>query len=210
MLIKRVNIIKGIIVKFKNKIVALVIMFMGIQTAYAESASMDFAIELPEFLRIETNTAVLMANVTDKTGNLYAPLTSRFKVITNAREQKTLYLRSTSLTENGNEESMFNVGSRVYIAFTNVNKKPSSESLVNCKMGTHPKYSPGVVAYPVTSIIGAKTQYQTGAGKYKVFVNNGTTDIVVNVGSNVLRNSFDKNDPKGFYQATLSLTESEL
>lgn len=178
---------------------------------FAESASMDFVIELPEYLKIETVTSpVLIANITDKTGNLYAPLSSRFKVISNSSEQKTLYLKSESITDNGNEPSMFDMGGRVYIAFTNVNNKPRSSALANCKMGTHPKYSAGVVAYPVTSIIGAKSEYQRGAGKYKIYVNNGTTDISVNVGSHVLKNSFDSNDPKGFYQATLSLTESDI
>ena len=105
---------------------------------------------------------------------------------------------------------MFEMGGRVYIAFTNMSTKPRSEALANCKMGTHPKYSSGVVAYPVTSIIGAKNQYQHGEGKYKIYIENGTTDILVNIGSHVLRNSFDTNDPKGFYQATLSLTESEI
>lgn len=178
---------------------------------FAESASMNFVIELPEYLKIETVTSpVLIANITDKTGNLYAPLSSRFKVISNSSEQKTLYLKSESITDNGIEPSMFDMGGRVYVAFTNVNNKPRSSALANCKMGTHPKYSAGVVAYPVTSIIGAKSEYQRGIGKYKIYVNNGTTDISVNVGSHVLKNSFDSNDPKGFYQATLSLTESDI
>ena len=186
-------------------------MFMGITNAFAKEASMDFELEFPEFLRIQTVTSpVLIANITDKTGNLYAPLSSRFKVISNSSKTKTLYLKSTSITENGNEESMFEMGGRVYIAFTNMSTKPRSEALANCKMGTHPKYSCGVVAYPVTSIIGAKNQYQHGEGKYKIYIENGTTDILVNIGSHVLRNSFDTNDPKGFYQATLSLTESEI
>ena len=119
-------------------------------------------------------------------------------------------MKSEAITENGNEESMFKMGGRVYVGFTNLSKKPTSEALANCKMGTHPKYSPGVVAYPVTSILGAKSQFDRGLNKYKVFVENGTTDVIVNIGSNVLRNSFDSNDPRGFYQATLSLTESEI
>ena len=45
---------------------------------------------------------------------------------------------------------------------------------------------------------------------YGFNVLNGTTDITVNIGSHVLKNSFDSNDPMGFYQATLSLTESEI
>lgn len=199
------------IVKIFNIILAIFLFLINVSSAYAKSKSMDFEIKLEEFLRIETVTsAVLMANITDKTGNLYSPLSSRFKVISNCSEQKTLYLKSESITENGNEQSMFEQGGRVYIAFTNVNNKPRSEALANCKMGTHPKYSPGVVAYPVTSIMGAKSEYQRGQGKYKVFINNGTTNILVNVGSHVLRNSFDSNDPRGFYQATLSLTESEI
>ncbi len=197
--------------KIKNIIIVFFVMFMGITNAFAKEASMDFELEFPEFLRIQTVTSpVLIANITDKTGNLYAPLSSRFKVISNSSKTKTLYLKSTSITENGNEESMFEMGGRVYIAFTNMSTKPRSEALANCKMGTHPKYSSGVVAYPVTSIIGAKNQYQHGEGKYKIYIENGTTDILVNIGSHVLRNSFDTNDPKGFYQATLSLTESEI
>ena len=112
--------------------------------------------------------------------------------------------------ENGNQDSMFQMGSQVYIAFTHVNKKPTSEALINCKMGTHPKYSPGVVAYPITSIFGAKNEYRRDINRYQILINNGVTDILVNVGSFVLPNSFDKNDPRGFYQATLSLTESEI
>ena len=45
---------------------------------------------------------------------------------------------------------------------------------------------------------------------YKIYIDNGTTDISVNIGSHVLRNSFGPNDPFGFYQATLSLTESDI
>ena len=172
---------------------------------------MDFNLEFPEFLKIQTVTSpVLIANITDKTGNLYSPISSKFRVISNSSNTRILYLKSEALTENGNEQSMFEMGGQVYIAFTNINNRPRGEALANCKMGTHPKYSPGVVAYPVTSILGAKNQYQHGEGRYKIFINNGTTDILVNVGSNVLRNSFDKNDPKGFYQATLSLTESDI
>lgn len=197
--------------QFKNIFLAVVMVITSLLPVFAESASMDFVIELPEYLRIQTVTSpVLTANITDKTGNLYAPLSSRFKVISNSNEQKTLYLKSESITDNGSEPSMFSMGGCVYIAFTNINNKPHSSALANCKMGTHPKYSAGVVAYPVTSIIGAKSEYQYGAGKYKIFVNNGTTDISVNIGSHVLKNSFDSNDPKGFYQATLSLTESDI
>ena len=198
--------------KFKNIFLVLFfLLFSNIGAFAAPQANMDFQLEFPEFLRIQTVTsAVLIANITDKTGNLYSPLSSRFRVISNSSNTKTLYLRSEALTENGNEQSMFEAGGRVYVAFANINNRPRSEALANCKMGTHPKYSPGVVAYPVTSIIGAKTEYQHGEGKYKVYINNGTTDILVNIGSHVLRNSFDKNDPRGFYQATLSLTESEI
>ena len=185
--------------------------FINFSDVQSAEERMDFQFELSQFLKIETvSSPVLVANITDSTGNLYAPLSSRFKVITNSSVRQTLYLKAESLTENGKELSMFESGGRVYIAFTNVNKLPSSQALSNCKMGTHSKYSPGVVAYPITSIIGAEHQYQKGKNNYKVYVDNGVTDILVNIGSNVLSNSFDTNDPFGFYQATLSLTESEI
>ena len=204
---------KGIIVKFRNIFIALFLAFLTNMPTLAASqtAQAEMAIEFKEFFRIQTVTSpVLIANITDRTGNLYSPLTSRFKIISNCGNTKTLILKAEAITEAGNESAMFEYGGRVYIAFTNTNKKPGSSDLINCKMGTDPKYSPGVVAYPVTSIFGAKNQYQKGQGKYKIFVENGTTDISVNVGSHVLRNSFDSNDPQGFYQATLSLTESDI
>ena len=89
--------------------------FIGIQNAFAKEAAMDFMVELPEFLKIETVTSpVLVANITDKTGNLYAPLSSRFKVTSNSSEPKVLYLKSNAITEDGVEESMFEMGGRVY------------------------------------------------------------------------------------------------
>lgn len=204
---------KGIIVKIKNIFIALFLAIASITPTFATSstAQAELSLQFHEFLRIQTVTsAVLVANITDRTGNLYAPLSSRFRVISNCSQPQTLYLKAEALTENGSESSMFNFGGQVYIAFTNMNKRPRSEALANCKMGTDPKYSAGVVAYPVTSILGAKSEYQKGQGKYKVFINNGTTDISVNIGAHVLKNSFDSNDPNGFYQATLSLTESEI
>lgn len=197
--------------KVRNIFIAFLLFFITHTVALAEQASINFSITLPEYIQIQTVTnAVLIANITDRTGNLFAPITSRFRVISNSEETKTLYLKSEAITENGNEESMFKMGGRVYVAFANVNTKPTSQALINCKLGSHPKESPGVVAYPITSILGANTEFDQGLGKYKVFIENGITNIVVNIDSHVLRNSFDSNDPKGFYQATLSLTESEL
>ena len=199
--------------RIRNILFAIIFALANISSSFAASntASADFSIDFPEYLKIETVTsAVLIANITDKTGNLYSPLTSKFKVISNCAKEKSIYLKSEVVTENGIEPSMFYYGGRVYVAFANMNNRPSSEALTNCKMGTHPKYSPGVVAYPVTSIIGAKSQYQPSIEKYKIQIKNGVTNIAVNIGSNVLKNSFASNDPKGFYQATLSLTESEI
>ena len=197
--------------KFRNVILVFFIILLNSLTVLAHDASVDIALEFPEYFKIETVTSpILTANITDDTGNLYAPLSSKFKVISNSRETKEIYLKSESFTESGAMPSMFARGGRVYIAFTNVNKKPTNQALINCKNGSRAKESPGVVAYPITSIVGARTQYQYGKNNYKVFIENGITDILVNVGSHVLLNSFDKNDPRGFYQATLTLTEAEI
>ena len=177
----------------------------------AESKSMDFSIQLDEFIKIETiSNSVLTANITDRTGNLYAPLTSIFKIISNTNDKKTLYLKATAITDSGIEEAMFNMGGRAYIAFANLAKKPTSRALTNCKMGKEAKSSPGVVAYPITSVSGTENRYNYEKDKYEVIVGNGTTYVTVNVGSNVLKTSFASNDPNGFYQATLSLTESDI
>ena len=179
--------------------------------SFAESASAEFSISLPQYVRVESvSSPVLIANITDRTGNLYAPLSSTFKVITNSSEAKTLYLKANTVTDGGYEESMFEQGGRVYIAFANIAKIPKSQSLANCKMGALPKDSPGIVAYPVTSVSGAKSKYLHGKDKYEVYAENGTTFVTVNIGSSVLRTSFAANDPKGFYQAVLSLTEADI
>ena len=179
--------------------------------SYAESARMDFNITLPGYVRIEPVTSpVLVANITDRTGNLYAPMSSKFRVISNSKDTKTLYLQANTVTDGGYENAMFEQGGRVYIAFANLAKIPKSQSLANCKLGGQPKDSPGVVAYPVTSISGADSKFVVSKGKYEVYAGNGTTYVTVNVGSNVLKNSFASNDPKGFYQAVLSLTEADI
>lgn len=200
---------------FKNILAVLITLLISTVSTYAEepakSASINFSIGVSPYIQITTLTSpVLVANVTDRTGNLHAPLYSKFRVISNGSETKTLYLKATTNTDNGAEPAIFEMGGRVYVAFANVSSVPKSSSLFNCKHSAHPDESPGIVAYPITSIVGAKHEYVRRQGKYEVYVDNGTTDITVNVGSQVLKNSFGKNDPKGFYQATLSLTETDL
>ena len=52
--------------KIKNIIIVFFVMFMGITNAFAKEASMDFELEFPEFLRIQTVTSpVLIANIID-------------------------------------------------------------------------------------------------------------------------------------------------
>ena len=162
-------------------------------------------------MQISTVTSpVLVANITDRTGNLYTPLFSKFKIVSNSSEKQELYLLAHADTQNGHESAMFEMNGQVYIAFTNINTKPSSQALFNCKMGSHPDKSPGVVAYPITSIQGTNAHYLHGKNKYQIVVENGTSYITVNIGSNVLQNSFASNDPNGFYQATLLLTEADI
>lgn len=196
----------------KKLILGILLFFLNTLISFAENtASMDFSVTVPSYVQIQSVTSpVLVANITDRTGNLYAPLSSKFKVITNSKNTKTLYLKANTVTDNGYEEAMFEQGGRVYIAFANLAKTPKSQALANCKMGALPKDSPGIVAYPVNSILGAEHKYVNSKNKYEVYVNNGTTFITVNVGSNVLKNSFASNDPKGFYQAVLSLTEADI
>ena len=72
-------------------------MVSALMPAFAESASADFSILLPEFVKVESVfSPVLIANITDRTGNLYAPLCSKFKVITNSSETKKLYLKANT------------------------------------------------------------------------------------------------------------------
>lgn len=185
--------------------------FTVLMSAAADRASANLQFVIPDFTKIIPVTSpVLTANITDRTGNLYAPLHAKFKVITNTPEKKTLYLKANAITDAGYEDAMFTYNGQVYIAFTNIEKQASSASLQNCKTNSLPKDSPGVVAYPVISISGADSTYLNDRNKYELEVKNGSTFINVHVGSRVLSNSFASNDPKGFYQAVLSLTETDI
>ncbi|MCQ2740015.1 MAG: hypothetical protein MJ237_07300 [bacterium] len=187
------------------------IIYVGISSCYAESASIQYQIQIPSYMQITPTTSpVLTAYVSDKTGNLKMPLRSTFRVISNCQEKQTLYLKANAVTANGMESAMFMRGNRVYIAFARLAQLPTSNALANCKMGGNPADSPGVVAYPINSVRGAENKYNSAKGKYEVFVENGITDISVDIGTNVLLDSFSSNDPKGYYQAILSLTETDI
>jgi len=180
-------------------------------SVFAESASVQFSFNIDKYLQIDTITSpVLIANITDRTGNLYSPLYSKFKIISNTSEKQELFLHAHASTQNGSENAMFEKNGQVYIAFTNVKNQPKSQALANCKIDSYPDSSPGVVAYPITSIQGVNANFIRGKNKYQMSIENGITYVTVNVGSNVLQSSFASNDPNGFYQATLLLTEADL
>ena len=194
-------------------IVFLIIIFQTTLCSFAENktASADFSFYLPEYLHITPLTSpALTANVTNRHGNLDLPLHSAFRIVTNTADTKTLYLQANTVTQAGYESAMFIRGGQVYIAFANLQKIPTSSALANCKVGSIRNDSPGVVAYPVVSVTGAKNRFVPEKSKYEVYVENGQTDIGVNVGRNVLATSFGGNDPKGFYQAILSITETDI
>lgn len=194
----------------KRALWLICMMLFGINTCLAEQASINFQVELPSFTKITPVTSpVLIANITDKTGNLYAPLSSKFKIITNSGA-KTLYLQANVITDAGSQSAMYQQGGQVYIAFGNLSRIPKSSSLANCKLGVDPKSSPGIVAYPVTSIQGLEHKFIHAKGKYEVYAPSGMSYVTVNVGTNVNPNSFAGNDPRGFYQAILSLTEADI
>lgn len=188
-------------------------LLLNMSSVFADNhnARADFSITIPKYVKVEPVTSpVLTANITDRTGNLYAPLYAKFKVISNSAEKTSLYLSANTITQGGYENAMFEQNGSVYIAFSNLAHPPKSQSLYNCKIGSLPKDSPGVVAYPVISVDGAESKYLRGKNKYEVTAQNGTSFVTVNVGQHVLRNSFASNDPKGFYQAVLSLTEIDM
>lgn len=206
--------IKGIFVNIiKLFLLFLTIILQTTLCSFAENktATADFSFYLPEYLHIIPLTSpALTANVTNRNGNLDLPLHSSFRVITNTAKTKTLYLQANTVTEAGYESAMFIRGGQVYIAFANLKKIPTSSALANCKFGTIRNDSPGVVAYPIVSVTGAENKFITDKNKYEVYVENGKTDIGVSIGRNVLATSFGNNDPKGFYQAILSLTETDI
>ena len=171
----------------------------------AQSASVEFSIIIQEYLSIQCPSQTLIANVRNDNGVLDQPINTRFRVITNTSDTKTLYLKATTVTEDGVYNSMFNNGGITYLAFGNISNQPKHRELINCTNGMDGK---NVIAYPITFINGAKYKYINN--KYEVYIENGVTDLVIIVGVNPLFSSFTKNDAKGFYQTTLHLTETDL
>jgi hypothetical protein len=195
----------------KKIFVASMLLIFNITTVLAQStcASSDLSVQLPAFASVQAETSpTLTVHVTDKTGYLYTPIGARFKVVSNTADAQNLYLKATVRTQNGYEDAMFEQNGRIYIAFSSLRKIPSTQSLSNCRIGGTPNESPGIVAYPVDSVRGGlSARYLHGKSKYEIQVGNGTSYINVDIGRQVLLNSFGSNDPKGFYQATLTLTD---
>lgn len=185
----------------------LIVIFLlfTINSAFAQTASVEFNIVIQEYLSIQSPNQVLIANIINNNGVLDQPLNTIFRVITNTNETKTLYLKATTITEDGIYNSMFNTGGLVYLAFSNINNKPKTKELYTCMYGGDGK---NVVAYPIINISGVKYKYIYN--KYEVYIDNGITDLYVTVGTNPLYSSFSNKDDKGFYQTTLHLTEVDI
>ena len=73
----------------KNLIFLLMLFVLMPLKVFAESASIEFSLTVDPYMEIQTLTSpVLIANITDKTGNLYSPLFSKFRVISNSGDTK--------------------------------------------------------------------------------------------------------------------------
>ena len=169
----------------------------------------EFQIHIPKFLSIKPITSpVLYANITNRTGNLYSPLSATFRVVTNTQELETLYLSGKVDTLSGKEDGFFELGGQVYLAFTYVSGMVEHSDLVRCKIGE--KESKGVVAYPVLYVNGADSKFIPSKDKYEINVGNGVHNITVYIGSNVLWSSFDLLDKNGLYKAEITLTEADI
>lgn len=185
----------------------LVIIFLlfTANSALAQTASVEFNIVIQEYLSIQSPNQVLIANIINNNGILDQPLNTRFKIISNTSNTKTLYLKATTITDDGVYNSMFYKNGMVYLVFSNIKNKPKTKELYTCMYGGDGK---NVVAYPIININGAKYKYMYN--KYEIYINNGVTDLFVTVGINPLYSSFSNKDDKGFYQTTLHLTEVDI
>lgn len=197
---------------FKLILICLSLIYNLNISSFAEnSASVQFQIQVPQYIQISSvSSPVLLAYISDKTGNLSSPLRSTFKVISNTEEEKTLYLNANVVTADGYENAFFERNGDVYVAFARLAQIPKSQALINCKIGANPADSPGIVAYPIRSVDGAENKYIRAKNKYEIYIPSGITNIAVDVGTNVLKDSFADNDPRGYYQAILSLTETDM
>ena len=74
--------------KFVLFILAALMSFLQVS---AESATSELNFVLPSYVNIQSVLSpVLIANITNRNGDLQVPLCSKFKVITNSAETKTL------------------------------------------------------------------------------------------------------------------------
>ena len=88
----------------KKILLSFLVLISSTLASFADgnSASAVFNVTIPRFVKVEAiSSPVLTANITDRTGNLYTPLSTTFKVISNSAEKTTLYLKANTVTDGG-------------------------------------------------------------------------------------------------------------
>lgn len=177
--------------------------------------------KLKEECKLVLEGGNLSACINPMTGNLDAPFTPKFKLITNGAKHK-LVLKATDEDNTGAKRDAFaKEGGKDYIALANNKVKPTSAAIMNA-LGAAPfaVSNDNAIAYTVSSVTmsgassgnlvfdAANKQFETSAADP---AKAGTTFITLTTGIVPRTNTYsDTTDFAGDYKAELTLTAYDI
>ena len=210
-----------------TKALPLAVLALAFSTSFAmaddqsPSASTNFHLTLPEYLKITAATETLAKTVTyddDYTGANLEAMTATYTVITND-PGKSIYLQATCATSGTPANALFSPAkdpSKLFLALSNESVPPAAEAVGKACSETKAD-TPNVITLSLTPTLTHDLDNATGitpewdeAGQVHYVVKNGTGTFSYLTGTKVEANSFSTHDTHGIYKATLTMTKTTL
>lgn len=190
---------------------------INISEAISNNANQILQCTLGTYLDItpETSNTTTTTTIAPDTGNLAAPLVSKFKINLNTDSQD-LYLQGKTTGTTGDVNALFKQGQKTYVVFSNTEsgKVPTAAAIANCKSASpNASDNANAIAYPITSVSlnnSGSSNYDDSRNQYNLDVNGGTTIATTTTGTIPYNNTYSFQDNAGTYQAIMTLTSTSL
>ena len=187
------------------------------------SFTLDYFINITkENEQVSGGTATVNDTYTQITG-LTNTMAAGYKVITNTRETKTIYMSAVapSTATGGETNALYASDGNYFIVFSNTNEPPSENDIKDITGGAPASYATNANAFsfPLTVTATADTEDDTSAAtadpsiefannKIQHELENGIYHFLYTVGTTSENNTFSTHDTNGVYQATITLTDA--
>lgn len=195
----------------------VIIATMNTSYALSNSATQTLQATLGTYLDItaQTQGATTTTTIAPDTGNLAAPLVSKFKITLNTDEQD-LYLQGNTTSSTGSVNALFQQGGKTYVVFSNTTsgKVPTQAAIADCKTASPTaSNNANAIAYQITDISvdnSGSSSYNNSQNQYILNVNAGVTTVITKAGTAPYTNTYSFQDYAGTYQAVMTLTSASL